>query len=539
MSITRAFDVKLKVLPILGITEHLYYYEGPCRFGAGESLQPGFDGLAAAQKQKATMEILKGMECDQIEIMDMQFLKRTDNWDNKEEMWKVLKPYVDECDVMLGSATIGNDDLFVELVSRFDKPLVVAPDSYASNTEIPAAARALTDGAKHEVFSTWRWEQVPPILNAIRARKVLNETRILCATRFASPTSQSSIDSFNSWEKITAKLGIRFRFVNIHELLDQMTPAVEGGNHTTPGRETWDLTEEDMAAAEKMADALIAGASSVDVDREYILRSLYAYITVRKTMDYRDCNGFSIPCPDVCSTRRLNEMKFTFCLTHSLNMEQGIPSCCEFDVNSVACMQTLMAVSGMCPYVGNTEPLNWFEGPDGELYPLVLGMDKDQAPIIRERAGEDKKNVYFMQHSVAHRRIADPNVDSKYWLQHFAYDQGFGAVMRYNFDDDQGKKITMMRYSPDGSKMFIAQGECICGDGYNVPNCAQIIYFRVEDADDFFEKQCDFGNHLVMVYGDYKKELIDLAKLLKIEPVVVGYGEDEGKDTKPSVVKFG
>ena len=111
--------------------------------------------------------------------------------------------------------------------------------------------------------------------------------------------------------------------------------------------------------------------------------------------------------------------------------------------------------------------------------------------------------------------------------------------MRYNFDDDQGKKITMMRYSPDGSKMFIAQGECICGDGYNVPNCAQIIYFRVEDADDFFEKQCDFGNHLVMVYGDYKKELIDLAKLLKIEPVVVGYGEDEGKDTKPSVVKFG
>ena len=63
----------------------------------------------------------------------------------------------------------------------------------------------------------------------------------------------------------------------------------------------------------------------------------------------------------------------------------------------------------------------------------------------------------------------------------------------------------------------------ISGDGYEVPNCAQIVYFRVKDADQFFQTQTDFGNHLVMAYGDYKQQLIDLAKSLNVEPVVLDY----------------
>ena len=47
--IQKAADVKLKVLPVLATAEHLYYYEGPCRFGYGDALQPGYDRLAIAQ----------------------------------------------------------------------------------------------------------------------------------------------------------------------------------------------------------------------------------------------------------------------------------------------------------------------------------------------------------------------------------------------------------------------------------------------------------------------------------------------------------
>ena len=43
--IKKASDIKLNVLPLLISVEHLYYYEGPCRFGKGEALQPGYDRL--------------------------------------------------------------------------------------------------------------------------------------------------------------------------------------------------------------------------------------------------------------------------------------------------------------------------------------------------------------------------------------------------------------------------------------------------------------------------------------------------------------
>ena len=514
MSITRAFDVKLKVLPLLSFAEHLYYYEGPCRFGSGEALEPGYDALANAQKQRLFLDNLRASAGENIEIMDAAVIRRTDDWDDHESEWEAITDAVNRADVVVGSAAIASDDRLVEFATRFSKPLIVSPDSFASNIGVPAAIRALT--GEHEVFSAWRWEQVGPLLATLRARKIMRTTRILLATRFGSPISQSSLDTFNNYERITAKLGVQFRFVNIHELLDQMTPAVPGGNHTTPGRQTLDLTEADMAEAEALADELLGGAAYVDLARKHLLTSLYAYLTVRKHMDYKDCCGFTAPCPDVCSTRRLNEMQFTFCLTHSLNLEQGIPSACEFDVNGVVSMQALMAVSGKCPFLGNTEPLTWA----GD-HPVVLGGSDEQAKILCERLGNDRRNVYFMQHSIAHRRIKDEKQNSAYAMQHFAYDQGFGATMRYDFDDDQGRTMTLCRFSPDGEKLMIARAEVISGDGYRVPNCAEVVYFRVKDVDEFFDAQTNVGLHMVMVYGDYTRQLIDLAKLMKVEPLVI------------------
>ena len=107
----------------------------------------------------------------------------------------------------------------------------------------------------------------------------------------------------------------------------------------------------------QIADELIGQASECEIAREYVINSVQACFVVRKHMDEKDCNGFTIPCPAICSTRRMHEMKFTFCLTHSLNMESGIPSSCEYDANSVLSQWTLIAVSGHMPYMGNTSPI--------------------------------------------------------------------------------------------------------------------------------------------------------------------------------------
>lgn len=68
-----AEKIKLKVLPLLNTAEHLAYYEGPCRFGQGETLMPGYDRLANAQKSEAYLKNLAACLPEGVELMDLSF----------------------------------------------------------------------------------------------------------------------------------------------------------------------------------------------------------------------------------------------------------------------------------------------------------------------------------------------------------------------------------------------------------------------------------------------------------------------------------
>jgi L-fucose isomerase-like protein len=510
--IQKAADVKLKVLPVLATAEHLYYYEGPCRFGFGEALQPGYDRLANAQKVEQFLTKVKECCSEGIELMEPVYLERTDDWDNHEAMWEKAAGPARECDFAVCMQGIACDDLIMEFAERFKKPIATTPISGFSGTITVATMKARS--AEYEAYGFYKWEDLARTMKTLRARKVIQTTRILCITRFGSTTSYSSVDSFNSYEAITSKLGVRFRFLNLHEFFDQLSPAVEGGNPTTPGRKTPDLTDEDLKAAEAITDELIAGAEECAMAREKILPSAIAYVMIRKNMDLKDCCGFTMPCPDACSTRRLNEIGFTACLTHSLNMEQGIPSACEYDVDAVLSQQALIAVSGKRPYMGNTCPIPMENGHLSARF----GTTPEQ--LAKLEALADNENLYMMQHSVAHRRIADPDKNAKYAVRNFAYDQGFGATIRYDFDADAGQKMTFCRFSPDGSKLFIGSGEIVMGGGYEGYNCSQLVYFKVKDQAKTWKAQCLAGNHCTLVYGDYVRELTDLAESLGVEPVV-------------------
>ncbi len=514
MAIVKANDVKLKVLPVLATAEHLFYYEGPCRFGYGETLQPGYDRLANAQKAETFLAKVK--ECAQaagnIEIMEPVYLGRTDDWDNKEAMWEAAKPAADACDFAVCMQGIACDDLVMEFAERFKKPIATTPISGFSGTITAATMAARTND--YEAYGFYKWSDLTKCMKTLRARKVINTTKILCITRFGNPTSYSSVDAFKSYEEVTAKLGVRFRFINLHEFFEYLHEMPEGGNCTTPGRtNTPNVTKEDIAKAEAIADELIAGSYENKMDRERVVKSALAYVEVRKLMDLQDCNGFTMPCPDACSTRRLNTEGFTACLTHSLNMEQGTPSACEYDTDCVLSQQALMAVSGKATYMGNTCPIPIEDGKVQGRF----GSTPEQLEKLQAMA--DNENLYMMQHSVAHRNM-NGNMDGKYAVHNFAIDQGFGATIRYDFTEDAGQKITMCRFSPDASKLFIGSGEIVMGGGHEGYNCSQLVYFKVKDQAKTWKAQCVAGNHCTMVYGDYVEDLVALAESLGVEPVV-------------------
>lgn len=511
--IQTAVDIRLKILPLLNTVEHQFYYEGPCRFGQGETLAPGYDRLANAQKIEAFLSNMREYLPEGCDLLEPVRMNRTDNWDNQEKDYTNLAAAVAACDVVAVMSGIACDDRVVEFTERYRKPIILPPSAGFSDSTTAAALQAKP--GVYEVYSEFNWEAMSYDLKILRARKVIQNTRILCANRFGSTTSYSAVDAFNSHDLLTERLGVRFRFVNIHEMLDQMSPAAEGGNPTTPGRITPDLTEADLAEANRICDEMCAGATANTMTRDKMMPSLIAYVTVKKLMDQKDCNGFTMPCPDACSTRRLNEMAFTPCIIHALNMEAGIPSACEYDTDAVLSQQALIAVSGKRPYMGNTCPIPFEKGHLSARF----GTTPEQLAKLEEG---DISNLYMMQHSVAHRRIADPNQDAPYSVHHFAHDQKFGVTMRYDFNRDAGQKITICRFSPDGSKLFICSAEIVAGGGHDSFNCSQLVYFRVPDQKEAWAKQCMAGNHCTMVYGDYVQELTDLAKVLNVEPLVVG-----------------
>lgn len=511
--IRKASDIKLNVLPALFTCEHLYYYEGPCRFGKGEALEPGYDRLANAQKAETFLAKIRECAGEGINIMEPVVIGRTDDWDNKEENWEKAAPAAHEADFVIGMTGIACDDLLLEFAERFKKPIAVTPISGFSGTIAVAALKAKA-GQDYEVYGFYNWADLAHQMKVLRARKVIQNTSILCVNRFGSNTSYSSVDSFNMHDQITNKLGVKFRYVSVFEFCDCMDPASPEGNHTTPGRKTPNLTDEDLKKANEIVDELMAGATECSMTRENMLPSAIAFVTARKFMDLKDCNGFTMPCPDACSTRLINKKRFTMCSTHAMNMEDGIPSSCEYDSDAVLSQQALIAVSGHSPYMGNTCPIPY---ENGHLSPR-FGSTPEQMEKM-EKAGYTE-GVYMMQHSVAHRNMHNNGKKSPYAIRNFAFDQGFGTTLRYDFDADEGQEMTFCRFSPDGSKLFIGSGKIIMGGGYDGNNCSQLVYFQVKNQKDTWEKQCFAGNHCTMVYGNYVRELKDLAISLGVEPLV-------------------
>ena len=368
-----------------------------------------------------------------------------------------------------------------------------------------------------DVICEMDWADTVKRLEVLHARKAIASSNLLLVPRFNNDIpAAGATDSFVNLRAVTDLMGVHFRTVNAHEILDQMHPLPPEGNHTTPGRQTPNITEEEIKELEADADELMAGAEVVEIEKDKVVKSLIAHRVIQKNMDLYDCSGVVIPCPDICSTRRLNKEQFTFCLTHSLNLEQGLPSCCEYDVASAVTMLAEIAVSGKAPYMGNTLPLIFTDG---------RSLSKQISKMVPEEDIQDLAkldNLYAVAHSTPHRKfkgIREPN--GTYGLKHFAYDQKFGAVMRHDFNEDAGQVITFAKFSGDLKRLLIGKGTIVKSFGYDLNNCNGGFIFQVADQKQVYREQCRAGLHMPLIFGDYAEELRLLAESYGMEAILV------------------
>ena len=277
--IRKLSEVKLNVRPIFIGLVHQYYYEGPCRFGKGEELEKDYDELMNQELYKRFKEdVADRLPLDAINLMDPIYVERDDWFRTDEGMFEEMAKDMDQVDFYLFSFGIGRGDIYLEFAQRYKKPVAVMPAQCCEATVNTSAVRA----RGLEAYAYRTWDELRNHLRVLRVRKVLANARVMVVTRFNSSRSYSSSDNFVNLNQVSEKFGCQFRYMNVHELMDQLVVRDPSTNPSLPGREAANLTEEDMKEVERLADELISGAKETRMDRAQVINSMKGYVLVQK-----------------------------------------------------------------------------------------------------------------------------------------------------------------------------------------------------------------------------------------------------------------
>lgn len=512
----KVIDYKLTLKPILTGFYHDYVFEGPCRFGKGEMLTKEFDlSMITNGKKRVRAEIQNylGEICDLLPAYDWD---RNEEFLIKDDKLEAATADAAQADAIIVPDMSRNTDILIAVAEKTRKPILMMPP--ASSVGVCKNIAALR-ARGFEAYGFRSWEDMIDQLEVMRVKKVLANTKILCVGRFGTSMTPSAGDTLIDPNVATEKLGVHFVYANIHEFVDQTHVGESEHNQTLPGRKALNPTEEEVKEIEAMADELIAGADNCYMSREAVFDSFRAHWTIKKMLEYYNCNAFTIPCPDICATRRINEERYTFCMNHSLLNELGIPSACEYDMATAIALVILEAVGKSAAYMGNLSHSPYYIKAMGKLpMPYFYNLSGTCDTEYLKRVEEDYENTLFLQHSVGSRKLHGFDSSAKYDLRPYT-GSGWGVTIRYDFNQDAGQEVTFCRIDPSCSKLFVAKGTIVAGRGQDDNGCSLGVFIRVKDGKDFFNKQLSIGNHVPIVYGDYFERICQLGNQLGLEVI--------------------
>jgi len=470
---------KLVVQPVFISLMHKHEFMGPCRYGVGHELSYEFDykaAMATLEDFKNDME--KYIDRRYVELLEMSFIEWHEDFAVPEsEIQKTLKNN-DTVDCYLISGTRLISYVSTILAKRGGKPLLFCPLSnsmYSRLGGIDATAHMMALGF-NEMYNALNFDDLNRTFRLLKTRKALKNMKILYGLR-NNVLSFGCVSSFISLQDITDKFGteiINYNGLEFFKVLDTLT---DGENEK----------------AKSIAEELVKDANAMHMPAENVINDTRFYVAVDKVLEQYECNAFTLPCFEMCATMELNKRHLTFCLTNSLLKDEGIPAACAADVGSVISLAILMNLTRKSPHMGNC--------------------------MVRVKDLEN--NTMRTLHDVCTKYMKGYD-EEPLPIDYVSFTKGnWGTTMRYDFSKDNDETITMINVSPRMDKIMIATGTIIGCDDFLTQECKHAVVFKVSDARKFHEKEEMFGHHYSWVYGDHSKDLIEFAKLMKMEAVVV------------------
>jgi hypothetical protein len=489
--IDRPLDIQIAVKPVFFPLLHSDVWEGPCRPMSGskprqKKADDGVFDIAAVwaivdaktpEQEKADAhenvkkfdDFLKTNLSSDVRVLEPVLVDYSEDFWIRPEKLAQLEPDRDKTDVYLVSGTLTISYPATIVAETFKKPVMMIGTHF-----VGADAVASMRAKGLEGYSVFDPQELNHILSLLKTRKVLQQTNVLIITDRGLPPIP--IRSCMDTNMLKDRFGIGSHFVSYREFANEMDKVI--------GSKEW------SAKAEDRAEQLIQNAAETHIEKQYVKRSFEFYYAVKNLMQKYGCNAFTVECFELCATRLAEKYKITPCMLHTLLKDEGIASACEADLNALLAMRLLMSVSNKSSYMGNAIAL--------------------------------MKNLLVINHSVPGIKMGGyDKPDLPYHLRNFV-ESGWGTKVSIDFMQPEEKTVTLARLDPLGTKIYLAKGDIVGCSGFNkgtVIGCSLAAHIKVPDSRECLRKLGEFGSHLSMVYGDYTREINELADMMDLEVV--------------------
>ena len=392
-----AMKKKLNIRPLVGFLQHSAFWEGPCRAGKFENLQPEAEKEWAANYMKDIAGKIKEI-IPQVNVLEPIPVPYIENLTVPQETWDKIEEGLDQVDAFV---------IFcyrIPKLEKYRKTTIVF-----SNGNEGADLCAYNRSIGVEAYNAIDMEDLNDILHSLWVRKCIANTKALILTSGQVPTYgiQSNIRDVEYLRKQYGFEVLKLPFKDIFPYMDKV----------------------DEAEAKEIAEKLLANSKDTKVNPEWLVNDARYYLAAKAMMEFYGCNAFSTACIELCASRIPQERKFTPCVCHSLLKSEGIPSACEEDLNAMMAMMVLMYGSHRAAFMGNP----FLQSPE------ILSIHH-AVPALKMN-GFDK-----------------PDLDYSMWA---FTGQGFGGKMQIAFEQNEEQYITFGRFNPMGNKMVVKVGEVV------------------------------------------------------------------------------
>ena len=344
-------------------------------------------------------------------------------------------------------------------LERYHKPVVIMQNG---NEGIDFAAYCRSIGV--EAYVCMDLQDLNELAHLLWVRKAVANTRALVLTAGGLPTfgMQSLI---RDPELIRQRYGLEV----IKLPFDSIVPYMDA------------ITDEE---ARPIAEKMLAGSTDTRVNTEWFINDIKYYLAAHKMMDVYDCNAFSTACHELCTSEIPQNRKFTPCVCHSLLKDQGIPSACEEDLNALTAMTMMMYLAHRPAFMGNPEYVS-----------------------------DEMLKIHHAVPALQMNGFGTKPLEYKLWA---FTGQGFGGKLQVDFTQNEQDEVTLGRVNPMGDTLCVKIGKVIRSEFQEV-YCSPFYYIQMDDARTFMHNLAGFGHHQVLVFGNYMKQLKELAKIMHFE----------------------